>query len=78
MDRENIALGCGARTMSLERIIDRIIERTTWLYYRRWELWEVLVLGGVALIVLVMAVRIHRKTANAKRHLHERTPRIGV
>lgn len=64
--------------MAIERIVDRIIEYATRLYYRQWELWEVLVLGGVGLIIIVMIVRAHRKTANAKRHLHERTPRISI
>ena len=64
--------------MAIERIIDRIIKFVTWLYYRQWELWEVLVLGIVAFIVLVMAVRAHRKITNAERHLHERTPRISI
>lgn len=64
--------------MAIERIVDRIIECVTWLYYRHWKLWQVLVLGVVALIILVIVVRAHRMTAKAERHLHERTPRISV
>ncbi|MEJ2703553.1 MAG: hypothetical protein P8Z79_14035 [Sedimentisphaerales bacterium] len=64
--------------MAIERIVDRIIKSVTWLYYRQWKVWEVLVLGMVALIALMIVVRAHRKTMTADRHLHERTPRIKM
>ncbi|MHC4120297.1 MAG: hypothetical protein ACYSWO_22615 [Planctomycetota bacterium] len=60
--------------MSVERIVDRLIECVLGLYNRRWEPWEVLALGVAGLVVILTAIRMHRKaTANAK-HLRQRTP----
>ena len=59
--------------MSIEHIVDRIVELASQLYYRQWEHWEVLGLGLAALILLAMAVRAHRKAAANAKHLQERT-----
>jgi len=61
--------------MTVERIINRLTQFCSWLYYRRWERSELLamaVLASVALLILV--IRAHRKEAADAKRLRERTP----
>ncbi|MEA3225692.1 MAG: hypothetical protein U9Q07_07040 [Planctomycetota bacterium] len=62
----------------IERIVNRLIEGAARFYHRRWEPWELLALGLATLLLLIMAVRAHRKAAANEKHLRERTPNINV
>jgi len=60
--------------MNIELMVDKLVRRAELLYYRRWESWELLALGLAAILVIVLAIRSHRKAAQTEKHLHERTP----
>ena len=60
--------------MTIDRIVNRLVDYAMQFYYRRWERWEVLALGLVAVFLLVMSVRARRQAAENERHLRERTP----
>ena len=64
--------------MDLERIIDRVSGVFLWLYYRRWERWELIAIGIAALVILILIVRAHLKVAANERRLRERSPIIGM
>ena len=64
--------------MTVEGIIDRLSGYFSWLYYRRWERWELLAIAIAASVILILIVRAHLKeAANAKR-FRERSPIVGV
>jgi hypothetical protein len=64
--------------MDVERIIDRVTGFFLWLYYRRWERWELIAIGIVALVILILIVRAHLKVAANEKRLRDRSPIIGV
>ncbi len=64
--------------MTVERIIDRLSEFFSWLYYRRWERWELLAIAIAAAVILILIVRAHLKVAANARRLRERSPIVGV
>ena len=63
--------------MTVESLINRLTQYASWLYYRQWERWE-LVAVMIAAAVLVLLLGVHRKTRTNIRHLHERSPIIGI
>lgn len=64
--------------MTVERIINRLTEFFSWLYYRRWETWELMAIAVVAAVVLILIVRAHLKVAANEKRLKERSPIVGV
>ena len=64
--------------MTAEGIIDRLSEFFSWLYYRRWEKWELLAIAIAALVVLTLMVRAHLKVAANAKRFRERSPIVGV
>jgi hypothetical protein len=64
--------------MTVEGIIDRLSEFFSWLYYRRWERWELLAIAIAALVVLILMVRAHLKVAANTKRFRERSPIVGV
>lgn len=64
--------------MTVEGIIDRLSEFFSWLYYRRWERWELLAIAIAALVVLTLMVRAHLKVAANAKRFRERSPIVGV
>jgi hypothetical protein len=64
--------------MTVEGIIDRLSEFFSWLYYRRWERWELLAIAIAALVVLILMVRAHLKVAANAKRFRERSPIVGV
>jgi len=64
-----------ARRMTVERIINKVTQYCSWLYYRRWEKSELLamaILTGLGLLIL--AIRAHRKAAADARRFRARPP----
>ena len=64
--------------MTVERITNRLTEFFSWLYYRRWETWELMAIAIVAAVILILIVRAHLKVAANEKRLKERSPIVGV
>lgn len=64
--------------MAVERITNRLTEFFSWLYYRRWETWELMAIAIVASVILILIVRAHLKVAANEKRLKERSPIVGV
>jgi len=64
--------------MTVEGLINQIIDYAKWLYYRQWQPWELLIAGAVALVVLLLVGNARRKARANIRRLKERSPIIGV
>ena len=64
--------------MTVEGIIDKLSGFFSWLYYRRWERWELLAIAIIALGVLILMVRAHLKVAANAKRFRERSPIVGV
>ena len=62
--------------MTIERIVNRLIDCAMRLHYRQWERWELLALGSLALFLLVSAVRVRRKIAASEKHRQEHAAEI--
>ena len=64
--------------MTVDGIINRLSGFFSWLYYRRWERWELLAIAIAALVVLILMVRAHLKVAANAKRFRERSPIVGV
>lgn len=64
--------------MNIERIVDRLSGIFSWLYYRRWETWELMAIAIAASVILLLIVRAHLKVAANEKRLRERSPIVGV
>jgi hypothetical protein len=64
--------------MTVDGIINRLSDVFSWLYYRRWERWELLTIAIAALVILILIVRAHLKVAANAKRLRERSPIVGV
>jgi len=64
--------------MTMERIIDRLTEFFSWLYYRRWETWELMAIAIAAAVILILTIKAHLKVAANEKRLRERSPIVGV
>jgi len=64
--------------MTVERIINRLTEFFSWLYYRQWERWELMVIAILASVMLILMVRAHLKVVANEKRLRERSPIVGV
>ncbi|MHC4227877.1 MAG: hypothetical protein ACYSW0_10665, partial [Planctomycetota bacterium] len=53
------------KKMALERLVNRIIQCFSWLYYRRWEAWELLAIAIVGTFVLMFAIRVQDRRRRA-------------
>jgi hypothetical protein len=64
--------------MTVERIIYRLSEFVSGLYYRQWDKWELMAIAIVAAVILILIVRAHLKVAANEKRLRERSPIVGV
>jgi hypothetical protein len=64
--------------MTVEGIINRLSGFFSWLYYRRWERWELMAIAIAASVTLLLIVRAHLKVAANERRLRERSPIVGI
>ena len=64
--------------MTVEGIINRLSGYFSWLYYRRWERWELLAIAISASVILILIVRAHFKVAANAKRFRERSPIVGV
>jgi len=64
--------------MTVERIINRLLEFFSRLYYRQWGRWELMAIAIAASVILILMVRAHLKVAANDRRLRERSPIVGV
>jgi hypothetical protein len=64
--------------MTVERIISRLSEFFSRLYYRQWETWELMAIAIAASVILILTVRAHLKVAANDRRLRERSPIVGI
>jgi hypothetical protein len=64
--------------MTVEGIINRLSGYFSWLYYRRWERWELLAIAIAVSVILILLVRAHFKVVANSKRLRERSPIVGV
>ena len=64
--------------MTVERIINRLEDFFSGLYYRQWKTGELIALAIVAAVILLLIVRARLKVAANERRLRERSPIVGV
>jgi len=64
--------------MTVERIINRLSEFFSGLYYRQWETWELMAIAIAVAVIILLIVRAHLKVAANEKHLRERSPIVGV
>ena len=63
--------------MSIERLINRLTQYFTWLYYRHWPTWELLTIALTVLLILLLVLRSHQKAKAKRRHEHDHASIIG-
>ncbi len=64
--------------MTLESIIQRLTQYASWLYYRQWELWEVVGIIAASLVVVLLARAARRRLRAAEKRLREHSPIVGL
>jgi hypothetical protein len=67
--------------MTVNDIIYGVAKYFSWLYFRHWEGWELLIIALISVVLLLLIVRQHRKGAVEKvyaNQFRERSPIIGV
>ena len=64
--------------MTLEGIINKLSGFFSWLYYRRWERWELMAIAIAVSVTLLLIVRAHLKVAASEKRLRERSPIVGI
>jgi len=64
--------------MTVDSIISRLTQYSSWLYSRNWEGWEILTIAIVALALVLLLGGARRKTRINTRHIHQYTPVIGI
>jgi len=64
--------------MTVEGTTNRLSEFFSWLYYRRWDRWELIAIAIAAAAILILIVKAHLKVAANARRLRERSPFVGV
>ena len=47
--------------MTIDGIINKLSEFSSWLYHRRWERWELLAIAIVVLAIIILKVRAYLK-----------------
>jgi hypothetical protein len=63
--------------MTIEGLINKLTQYSSWLYYRQWGRWELPAVAIAVLVLLLLAVRTKRKVSNVKQ-IRERSPIIGI
>jgi hypothetical protein len=67
--------------MTINDIIYGVAKYFSWLYFRHWERWELLIIALISVVLLLLIVRQQRKGAVKKvyaNQFRERSPVIGV
>ncbi len=64
--------------MTVEGIINRLLEFFSGLYYRQWERWELMAIAIAVSVVLILMIRAHFKVAADAKRFRERSPIVGV
>ncbi|MFH1715817.1 MAG: hypothetical protein ABIF19_00565 [Planctomycetota bacterium] len=64
--------------MTTEELVHRFGRYSSWLYYRQWQVWELLVIAVAGVLVLMAMVITRRKAVVKVSCLPERSPIIGV
>ncbi|HUT47301.1 MAG TPA: hypothetical protein VMX36_13535 [Sedimentisphaerales bacterium] len=64
--------------MTVDSIISRLTQYSSWLYSRNWERWEILTIAIVALALVLLVGAARRKARINTRHIHQYTPVIGI
>ena len=67
--------------MTVSNSIDKLIEFFSWLYFRPWERWELLIIVLICLVLLLLIIWQQRKSSTKSvyvNHVRERSPIIGV
>ena len=64
--------------MTVEGIINRLSGYFSWLYYRQWERWELIVIAIAVSVTLLLTARAHLKVAANEKRLRERSPIVGI
>ncbi len=68
--------------MTVDSIISRLTQYSSWLYSRNWEGWEILTIAIVALALVLLVARARRKARINKRvktrYIHQYAPTIGI
>ena len=59
--------------MDVENITHKILQYFSWLYYRRWETWELLGIGVIIVVLLILGIRSHLRKMHYARH-HAKWP----
>ena len=47
--------------MTIDGIINKLSEFSSWLYHRRWERWELLTIAIVILAIIILKLRAYLK-----------------
>jgi len=72
-----ISLRLGGKRMTVDSIISRLTQYSSWLFSRNWERWEILTIAIVALALILLVGRTRRKARINKKHIQHYTPIIG-
>ena len=67
--------------MTVNNLIDKLIKFFSWLYFRPWERWELLIIVLICLVLLLLIVWQQRKSTTKSLYVNqvrERSPIIGV
>jgi len=64
--------------MTTEELVHIFVRYSSWVYYRQWQVWELLVIAVAGVLVLVLIVMARRKAAAQVSCLPEHSPVIGV
>jgi hypothetical protein len=67
--------------MTVNNLIYKLTKYFSWLYFRHWERWELLIIVLISLVLLLLIIWQQRKTTNRNiyaNRIRERSPIIGV
>jgi chromosome segregation ATPase len=67
--------------MTVSNLTDKLIKFFSWLYFRPWERWELLIIVLICLVLLLLIVWQQRKSTTKSVYVNqvrERSPIIGV
>jgi len=64
--------------MTVDSIISRLTQYFSSLQSRHWERWELLMIAGIALALILLVVIARLKMRIKARHIHRYTPVIDT
>ena len=64
--------------MTIDSIISRLTQYSSWLFSRNWERWEILTIAIVALALILLVGGARRKARIKTRPIQQYTPTIGI